>query len=101
MRGMIKWKPFNTLINGRDIKEIEKTKLLIKKPIIMEDRINKINAYLIEAINNNLNVEIKHFNKGILNSDIGKINKINKNEKYILINNIRIYFKNIINVNIL
>jgi len=101
MRGIIKWKPFNTLINNYDIKEIEKKKLLIKKPIIMEDRISKINMCLIEAVKNNLNIEIKHFKECILKTDIGKINKINKNEKYILINNKRIYFKNIININIL
>ena len=67
----------------------------------MEDRINKINMCLIEAINNNKNIEVKYFNKGLLNNDIGKIQKIKTYEKYILINNKRIYFKNIININVL
>ena len=62
----------------------------------MEDRISKINMCLIEAVKDNLNIEIKHIKECILKTDIRKINKINKNEKYILINNKRIYFKNII-----
>ena len=43
MRGMIKWKPFNSLLKENDILEIEKNKTLITKPVIMEDKINSIN----------------------------------------------------------
>ena len=56
MRGMIKWKPFNSLLNKNDIQEIIKKKTLIQKPIIMEDKILEINNTLIESINNNSNV---------------------------------------------
>ncbi len=101
MRGMIKWKPFNSLLNKNDIQEIIKKKTLIQKPIIMEDKIIEINNTLIESINNNSKVEITYFNKGLLNKQIGIIEKINKIEKYILINKKRIYFKNLININLL
>ena len=50
MRGMIKWKPFNTLLNNKDINEIIKTRNLAQKPIIMEDRIIEINNDLNEAL---------------------------------------------------
>ena len=49
MRGMIKWRPFNSLINSKDIREIENNRLKIEKPIIMEDRIQEINEILINA----------------------------------------------------
>jgi len=101
MRGMIKWKPFNSLLNKNDIQEILKKKALIQRPIIMEDKIIEINNTLIESINNNLKVEITYFNKGLLNKQIGIIEKINKIDKYILINKKRIYFKNLININFL
>lgn len=98
MRGMIKWKPFNTLLKERDIIEIEKKKSLIEKPIIMIDRINYINDTLIEAIKYNLDVKIEYFSHGMLKNTIGKIEKTNTQEKYILINKTRIYFKNLINI---
>ncbi len=96
MRGMIKWRPFNSLINSKDIREIENNRLKIEKPIIMEDRIQEINEILINAINNNLEIKIKHYTLNTLKVVIGKIEKINIIEKYILINKTRIYFKNII-----
>ena len=100
-RGMIKWKPFNTLLNSNDIKELELNRSKINKPIIMEDRINEINNILINAYNNQLPIKIKHYNNGFLFYKSGFIKNINVYEKYILIEYIRIYFKNIININYL
>lgn len=100
-RGMIKWKPFNTLLKENDILELEKKKNLITKPIIMTDRINYINETLIEATTYNLEVQIEYFSKGILKRITGIIEKTNTIEKYILINKTRIYFKNLINIKIL
>ena len=101
MRGMIKWKPFNTLLNNKDINEIIKTRNLVKKPIIAEDRIIEINNDLNEALNNNKTLKIKYFNEGELKTITGNIQNINTKEKYILINNIRIYFKNLIKTDII
>lgn len=97
---MVKWKPFNTLLKYSDILEIEKKKSLIEKTVILEDRINEINLILNEAILKDLSVSIKYFNKGKLLYISGTIEKIYRNEKYILINKTRIYFKNIINITI-
>lgn len=101
MRGIIKWKPFNTLLNNKDINEIIKARNLAQKPIIMEDRIIEINNDLNEALKNNKTLKIKYFNKGESKTTTGNIQNINTIEKYILINNIRIYFKNLIKTDII
>ena len=45
-RKMVKWKPFNTLLKYKDILDIERNRNLIDKPVIMEDRIIKIDNIL-------------------------------------------------------
>lgn len=101
MRGMIKWKPFNTLLNNRDINEIIMIRNKVEKPIIMEDRISEIDNLLKVAINENKEIRVKYFDKGELKYINGNIRNINTIEKYILINSIRIYFKNLIRVDII
>lgn len=101
MRGMIKWKPFNTLLNNRDINEIIMIRNKVKKPIIMEDRISEIDNLLKVAIKENKEIKVKYFDKGELKYINGNIRNINTIEKYILINSIRIYFKNLIKVDII
>lgn len=101
MREMIKWKPFNTLLKNNDIDLILKEKEKMNKPIISKDRINEIDYVLKEAISYNKTIEVKYWNAGSLKYVTGVINKINTNEKYILINNRRMYFKNIINIKII
>lgn len=101
MRGMIKWKPFNTLLNNRDINEIIMIRNKVEKPIIMEDRITEIDNLLKVAINENKEIRVKYFDKGELKYINGNIRNINTIEKYILINSIRIYFKNLIKVDII
>lgn len=101
MRGMIKWKPFNTLLNNRDINDILKKRNMITKPIIMEDRIIEIDNLLKIATNQNKAIKIKYFDKGELKYINGNIRNINTIEKYILISSTRIYFKNLIKVEII
>lgn len=98
MRGMIKWKPFNSLLSNKDIKDIINSRFKQKKPILMEDKINEINIFLSNAINFNLEIQIKYWHINTIKTINGKIEKINTNENYILINKTRIYFKNLINI---
>ena len=98
---MIKWKPFNTLLNNRDINEIIMIRNKVEKPIIMEDRITEIDNLLKVAIKENKEIKVKYFDKGELKYINGNIRNINTIEKYILINSIRIYFKNLIKVDII
>lgn len=97
-RGMIKWKPFNTILNSNDLNEIDLNRNKIDKPIILEDKIKEINDILINAYNNHISIKIKYYNNGYLFYKKGFIKNINKYLKYILIDNIRIYFKNIIDI---
>ena len=64
MRGMIKWKPFNSIISKKDLIEIETKRNLINKPIIMEDRIIKIDNTIKTSLQYNLDVTIKYFKNG-------------------------------------
>ena len=99
-RKMVKWKPFNTLLKYKDILDIERNRNLIDKPVIMEDRIIKIDN-ILKNVNENTLVKVKYFNKGILFYITGNIKNVNEIEKYILINNTRIYYKNLIDIEII
>lgn len=101
MRGMIKWKPFNSLLKDSDILDIERKKMLESRPIIMEDRINSIDETIREAISNKLDVSVLFFSHGMLKRFNGKILEVNVYEKYILISKTRIYFKNLIDLQVL
>ena len=99
-RKMVKWKPFNTLLKYKDILDIERNRSLIDKPIIMEDRIVKIDNILKDVKENTL-VKVKYFNKGMLLNITGNIKNVNVIEKYILINDTRIYYKNLIDIEVI
>lgn len=99
-RKMVKWKPFNTLLKYKDILDIERNRSLIDKPVIMEDRIIKIDN-ILKNVNENTLVKVKYFNKGILFYITSNIKKVNEIEKYILINNTRIYYKNLIDIEVI
>ena len=73
----------------------------VEKPIIMEDSISEIDNLLKVAIKENKEIKVKYFDKGELKYINGNIRNINTIEKYILINSIRIYFKNLIKVDII
>lgn len=97
---MVKWKPFNTLLKYKDILDIERNRSLIDKPIIMEDRIVKIDN-ILKDVNENTLVKVKYFNKGMLFYITGNIKSVNVIEKYILINDTRIYYKNLIDIEVI
>ena len=84
-RKMIKWKPINTLLKYKDILDIERNRSLIDKPVIMEDRIIKIDN-ILKDVNENTLVKVKYFNKGVLFYITGNIKKVNDNNntKYLI-----------------
>ncbi len=100
MRGMVKWQPFNSILNYTDLDDILKSRNKVTKPIISKDRIIEIDYTIKEALRNNLEVNIKYFKYTSLKYIDGYIDKVNVNEKYILVNNTRIYFKDIIDLKI-
>lgn len=101
MRGMVKWKPFNSLIKESDIYFLAKARLKECKPIISKDRIVDIDYTLREALKFNLKIEIKYWDIDKMIFICGFIEKVNVYEKYILINNKRMYFVNVINIKII
>ena len=101
MRKMIKWKPFNTIPEmSKIIDEIEEKKLKQHAPTIMQDLTESINYNIQEAIHENIKIEVKYLKQGFLKYEYGYIKNIDTNKKYILINNTKIYFKNIVNAKI-
>ena len=101
MRKMIKWKPFNTIPEmSKIIDEIEEKKLKQHATTIMQDLTESINYNIQEAIHENIKIEVKYLKQGFLKYEYGYIKNIDTNKKYILINNTKIYFKNIINAKI-
>ncbi len=100
MRGMVKWQPFNSILDSSTLYSIEKSRNAIKKPSISKDRIIEIDFTLKEAIRDNSEVDIKYFSYSSLKYISGLIEKVNTYEKYILVNKTRIYFKDIINLKI-
>lgn len=100
MRGMVKWQPFNSILNYSDFDDIISSRNKVSKPIISKDRIIEIDFNIKEALRNNDEVEIKYFKFNSLKYIYGYIEKVNIQEKYILVSNTRIYFKDIINLKI-
>lgn len=96
---MIKWKPFYSIPEIKNIvNTLEKEKRKIARPILLQDLKEEINYKLIYAIKNNETINIKYFKNGEIKYEIGKIEKIDKNNKFLIINKKRILFKNLINI---
>lgn len=98
-RGMIKWQPFNSLINGNEvINSILKEKGKIKKPIISEEEKSEIEAKIIDAYFTQIIVNITYFKNGNLTKVEGKIKKIDQVYKLVYLNEAKLLFNQIISI---
>lgn len=98
-RGMIKWQPFNSLINGNEvINSILKEKEKIKKPIISEEEKNEIEAKIIDAYFTQIIVNITYFKNGNLTKVEGRIKKIDQVYKLVYLNELKLLFNQIISI---
>ncbi|MCI7554167.1 MAG: YolD-like family protein [Tenericutes bacterium] len=99
-RNDINWAPFNSIINGKYIvKEIEKNKNKINKPILDEEQIKEIEKTITESMIKQTEVDILYYQKGFLYHLSGTITKINSAiQKIYLNNNKYVYFCEIINI---
>ncbi len=100
-RGMMKWAPFNSLLNGKDVSSIVMSREKTSKPALTEESLENINEKISEAMLYDLNVEIKYWNIDKISFINGKITKVDVYDKYLLIDKIKIAFKNIIDVNLM
>ena len=99
-RGMKKWMPFNSLMNGRLIVNsliIEKGK--IEKPMISEEEQKELEEKIIEAYYCQSIVVITYYKDGFLRKVKSSIKKIDSVYKTIYLNNeLKLLFKQICNI---
>lgn len=97
MRKMIKWKAFYSIPElSKVVDELEDKKNKVEKPTLLPDAYEEMNYNLETALNKNQIIEIKYFKNGMFKTKSGNIKKIDPINKYLIIDNERIYFKNII-----
>ncbi len=99
-RGMIKWLPFNSIINGDEVvNSIEKEKRKIIKPTLSEDQIQNIEEYILESMINNIPITFKIYKGGFINEISGIVTNIDSVKQKIYLDNHKyLYFREIINV---
>ena len=96
------WAPFNSVISGsKMIKELERERNKVPKPILSEDQLNKINNILLEAYQNKVLILIKYYKNGYIFIIKGSIIKINSLKQEVIINKKRIFWSQIILVKII
>lgn len=99
-RGIIKWAPFSSVINGDILlKEIHEEKSRIIKPTLSEEQIQELEDKILEKYNNKTLVTIFFYKSEHIYILKGIISKINTATKEITVNNQKvIFFSNIIRI---
>ena len=99
-RGMIKWMPFNSLMNGRIIvNNLLDEKSKIKMPILSEGEIGEIENNIINAYYTQNKIIITYYKNGYLLKTKSLIKKIDYTRKIIYLdNNINLLFRQITNI---
>ncbi len=99
-RGMIKWMPFNSLMNGRIIvNNLLDEKSKIKMPILSDDEIGEIENNIINAYYTQNKIIITYYKNGYLLKTKSLIKKIDYTHKIIYLdNNINLLFRQITNI---
>ncbi|MCH5167241.1 MAG: YolD-like family protein [Erysipelotrichales bacterium] len=97
-RGMIKWAPFASVINGNEVlREIDEEKTRIEKPSLSSEQIEYLEYDLIESYNNSNIVEVIFYKQYHIYKIEGIITKIDGVTKKITINNNKtLLFSNIL-----
>lgn len=98
-RGMIKWMPFNSVISNKMLlNSINYEKSKIAKPIVSDEDIKELEEKIIDAYYTKENISITYYQNGFLKEITGKIKKIDKVQKLIYLNNIKLLFSQIIKI---
>lgn len=99
-RGIVKWAPFNSVINGNHLlDEINYERNRISKPILSEEQIADLEENIITAYSERSIINLYFYKNGCINIINGQITKLDPVNKIITINNkTRIYFNNIIDI---
>lgn len=99
-RGMIKWAPFNSVINGEQVKkELKEKQDSIIKPTLSDEQLLELENIIKECLENGDEVIIEYYKNHHLEVIEGKITKIIPASKKIIINNqTSLYFYNIMHI---
>ncbi len=98
-RGIIKWQPFNSCFNGKNIiEDIKKDKDYVSYPSLSEDQLEILEKQIIEAYNLRLNISLSYYYDGRINNLKGKINYLNSEKKILYLNNKNLYLKQILKI---
>ena len=100
-RGMIKWQPFNSVINTNKIVAVlEKERNYIIKPSLSEEQLIELNNKVLDAFYSKIKIKIKYYFNGVIYEKKGTITSINNNSKFIVINKEKINFSQILDIKI-
>ncbi len=98
-RGMIKWQPFNSVINNKEvINSLLKEKNKKSKPIMSEEEINFLEEKIVNFYYTQTEVNVTYYKNGYLLNIKGKIKKIDQVYKMIYIKSQKLLFNQIIMV---
>ncbi len=98
-RGIIKWQPFESLEPiTKIIQSLQKEKSKIKKPILSEEEIATLEAKIIEAYYSQEKIKISFYQNGFIRQIKGQVKKIDQIYKLIYLNNLKLLFNQIIQI---
>lgn len=98
-RGIIKWQPFDSCYSSKKIiNDIANKKNKVEYPTLSEDQLYFIEEKITSSFYLKENITLEYFCNGKKLKIFGKITFIDSYKKILFINNINIYFKQIINI---
>lgn len=98
-RGMIKWQPFNSVVNNKElINSLMKEKAKVKPPAKSEEEINALEEKIIDAYFMQEKINITYYQNGFIKKVSGTIKKIDHVYKMIYLENQRLLFHQIITI---
>lgn len=98
-RGIIKWQPFNSVISSKIvINSIIKEKNKVAKPTMSEEELANIENKIMESYYLENKINITYYKNGFILNTKGQIKKIDKINKLIYLNNLTLFWKQIIKI---
>ena len=97
-RGAIKWAPFNSVINTKDIINDINSNKLDTMPTLSEEQTNNLEKRIISAYYEQAQINIKFFFNNRIQTSYGTIKKIDFTYHKIYFNNYVLLFDQIINL---
>ena len=97
-RGMKKWAPYSSLIEQATcLEEMKYQRNKIAKPVLTEDRIEKIN-YILQSYQKGQIIKIKFYNDGYLYEIETTIKRIDLENRVLVLENGKLKLENLIDI---